>query len=108
MKVEYQVARPIFVRIVTQYDGLKVDELRDDSRTNGALLVRSGAGFRRLTEIDRGGLRADWLNSYQPNPGTVVFLGYGASVASDEFRPTDLTRTSDGFFVKLSYLFTAH
>jgi hypothetical protein len=32
-------------------------------------------------------------------------MGYGASVASDEFRPTELQRTADGFFVKLSYLF---
>jgi hypothetical protein len=107
LKVEYQVARPIFVRIVTQYDGLKVAELRDDSRSNDPILIQTSTGFRRATAIDRGGLRADWLFSYQPNPGTVFFMGYGASVGSDAFRPTDLERTSDGFFVKLSYLFTA-
>jgi hypothetical protein len=55
--------------------------------------------------VDRGSLRADWLFSYQPNPGTVLFLGYGATVASDEFRPTALERVGDGFFVKWSYLF---
>jgi hypothetical protein len=107
LKVEYQVARPIFVRVVTQYDGLKVAELRDDSRSNDPILIQTSTGFRRATEIDRGGLRADWLFSYQPNPGTVFFMGYGASLGSDAFRPTDLERTADGFFVKLSYLFTA-
>lgn len=105
LKIEYQLARPVFVRLVTQYDGLKVDELRDDSRTENPILIRTATGYRRATAIDRGGLRADWLFSYQPNPGTVFFAGYGASVGSDEFRPTQLQRTSDGFFVKLSYLF---
>jgi hypothetical protein len=105
VKVEYQVARPIFLRIVTQYDGLKVDSLRDDSRSNDPLLVLTSAGYRRASAITRGGLRADWLFSYQPNPGTVLFVGYGASIASDEFRPTGLDRVGDGFFVKWSYLF---
>jgi hypothetical protein len=105
LKLEYQVARPVFVRVVAQYDGLKVDELRDDSRTGDPILIRTPAGFRRATAIDRGGLRADWLFSYQPNPGTVFFLGYGASIGSDEFRPVALRRTADGFFVKLSYIF---
>jgi hypothetical protein len=105
LKVEYQVARPIFVRIVTQYDGLQVDSLRDDSRSGNPLLIKTSTGYRRATAINRGGLRADWLFSYQPSPGTVLFLGYGATVASDEFRPTGLDRTIDGFFVKWSYLF---
>jgi hypothetical protein len=36
----------------------------------------------------------------------VVFLGYGASQERDPLRfgRDDLTRTSDGFFVKLAYL----
>jgi len=99
------MTRAVFIRFVGQYDGLRVDELRDDSRTDDQILIRTATGFRRATPIDRGGLRADWLFSYQPNPGTVLFLGYGANVGSAEFRPSDLQRTSDGFFVKLSYLF---
>ena len=105
LKVEYQVSRPVFVRVVTQYDGLKVDALRDDSRTGNPILFKTATGYRRATPINRGGLRADWLFSYQPNPGTVFFMGYGANLGSAEFRPTDLQRTADGFFVKLSYVF---
>jgi hypothetical protein len=105
LKVEYQVSRPIFVRVVTQYDGLVVDSLRDDSRSNDPVLIQTATGFRRASAINRGGLRADWLFSYQPNPGTVFFMGYGANLGSTEFKPTDLQRTADGFFVKLSYLF---
>jgi len=47
----------------------------------------------------------DWLASYEPTPGTVVFLGYGSLMREDEaFRFRDLRRTSDGLFVKVAYL----
>jgi len=105
LKLEYQVSRPIFVRVVGQYDGLVVDSLRDDSRSNDPVLIQTASGFTRAARVDRGGLRADWLFSYQPSPGTVFFMGYGANYGSTEFIPRDLARTVDGFFVKLSYLF---
>lgn len=106
IKLEYQVSRPIFVRFVGQYDGLKVDDLRDDSRTGDPILIRTADGFRRALATERGGFRMDWLFSYQPNPGTVFFAGYGSSLDGDElWRPSELTRTSDGFFLKVSYLF---
>ena len=107
VKVEYQLSRPIFLRFVGQYDGLKVDALRDDSRTEDPVLIRRADGsFRRAEAVERGSFRADWLFSFQPNPGTVFFAGYGASLGGQQFfRPSDLERTSDGFFVKLSYLF---
>jgi hypothetical protein len=48
----------------------------------------------------------DWLFSYRPTPGTLVYLGYGSTMSEpDDFRFRDLRRTSDGFFGKLSYLF---
>jgi hypothetical protein len=108
VKVEYQMSRALFVRFVGQHDGTKIDALRDDSRTEAPILIRSGNGtFSPSAPVRRSGFRADWLVSYQPNPGTVVFAGYGASLGSNDqfFSPRDLTRTSDGLFVKLSYLF---
>lgn len=107
VRLEYQLARPIFFRFVGQHDGTRIDALRDDSRTEGAMLFRRADGtFRRSERQVRSGFRADWLFSYQPNPGTVFFAGYGASMGSDEFfEPRDLRRTNDGFFVKASYLF---
>jgi hypothetical protein len=107
LKLEYQVARPIFVRLVGQYDATKVDSLRDDSRTNDPILIRNADGtFRRAVAQERGGLRWDGLFSYQPNPGTVFFFGYGSTLASPRFLDTGmLERTRDGFFLKASYLF---
>ena len=51
-------------------------------------------------------LRNDWLFSYRPTPGTVLFAGYGNALANPE-DPLErgLRRTRDGFFLKLSYLF---
>ena len=54
----------------------------------------------------RSGFRGDFLFSYQPNPGTVLFAGYGSTMAhSNGLGLTDLRRVNDGFFLKLSYLF---
>lgn len=107
LKLEYQVSRPIFVRLVGQYDGLEVAALRDDSRTGDPILIRTTDGFRRAIATERGGLRMDWLFSYQPNPGTVIFAGYGSSLGGDElFEPRELGRLQDGSFEKLSYLFS--
>lgn len=51
-------------------------------------------------------MRADFLFSLQPTPGTVFFAGYGGSYRdTGRFKLADLQRTGDGFFVKGSYLF---
>lgn len=107
LKLEYQVARPVFVRLVGQYDAVQVDSLRDDSRTNDPILIRAADGsFRRAVAQERGSLRWDGLFSYQPTPGTVFFFGYGATLGSPRFlEPSLLQRTQDGFFVKASYLY---
>ncbi len=106
MKLEYQVARPVFVRFVTQYDAIKVDALRDDTRTGFPVLIRNADGsFRRADARQSSGLRSDVLFSYQPSPGTVFFAGYGATHGASEFlSPSLLERTNDAFFVKASYL----
>jgi hypothetical protein len=110
LKLEYQLSRPVFLRLVGQYQAGQVDALRDDSRTSGAILVRDPATgtFTRTARSASNALRVDWLFSYRPTPGTVIFLGYGGSLEEPvAFRLRGLARTSDGLFVKLSYLFRA-
>jgi hypothetical protein len=104
------VERPIFVRVVGQYDSNRQDALRDDSRTGFPLLVYDAAlrDYARAGPAANRQFRADYLFSYQPNPGTVVFAGYGSTMndpfALDRAR-SQLERASDGFFLKASYLF---
>lgn len=102
IKAEYQVARPLFVRVVSQYTATRREALRDP-RTGEVLTLQSGA-LSQPSETNV--LRTDWLFSYRPAPGTVFFLGYGGNLAEEDplaFRR--LRRTGDAFFVKLSYLF---
>ncbi len=105
LKVEYQLTRSIFFRYVGQYTSIQTDSLRDDSRTNAPILI-CGAVCRRSAPVKSNAFRSDFLFSYQPVPGTVFFLGYGATqLDQDPFSFRSLQRTADGFFVKLSYLF---
>ena len=110
VKAEYQIARPIFVRVVGEYNSDWQDDLRDDSRTNLPIYIlnrATGALRARRRSSTSKSFRADWLFSYQPTPGTVLFAGYGNTLANldEDPRTARLRRTADGFFLKLSYLF---
>ena len=114
LKLEYQLTRSIFVRFVGQYDAQRTDGLRDDGRSGAPLLfctlrvpaTGACATYTYATATAANVLRADWLFSYRPTPGTVVFVGYGSGLEEpDAFRFGGLRRVTDGFFAKLSYLF---
>ncbi|MBI4500695.1 MAG: carbohydrate binding family 9 domain-containing protein [Gemmatimonadetes bacterium] len=108
VKIEYQLSRSIFLRLVAQYDARWQDALRDDGRTGYPILILNHAtgAYERALSRRSNDLRGDFLFSYQPNPGTVLFAGYGSSLTElRSFGFRDLTRTSDGFFLKFSYLF---
>ncbi len=101
VKVEYQLARPLFVRVVSQYTATHREALLDP-RTGAVIQLASGPSRETSNNV----LRTDWLVSYRPAPGTVFFLGYGGSLAEqDPLAFQRLTRTSDAFFVKGSYVF---
>src|SRR6266446_482326 len=105
VKLEYQVSRPLFVRVVGQYVQDKTDSLRDDSRTGAPIFIQRDT-LTRAAASHSNLFHADVLLSYQPIPGTVVFAGYGSNMVDEEaFRFRGLRRTDDAFFLKLSYLF---
>jgi len=107
LKLEYQVTRDIFFRYVGQYFAQQRAALLDP-RTGLPLVLDSTATARvgPSGDITQNDFRSDFLFSYKPTPGTVFFVGYGASLAEpDAFQFQGLKRSEDGFFVKLSYLF---
>ena len=105
LKIEYQLARPIFVRVVSQYTATHREALRDP-RTGQLLLVSRGDSLVQSSASASNALRTDWLFSYRPAPGTVFFLGYGGTLTeSDPLAFQQLRRTNDAFFVKASYAF---
>lgn len=112
MRVEYQLARPLFVRLVGEYASNVQDALRDDGRTNLPLLING-----RPSPAQRdASFRGDALLSYRPVPGTLFFLGYGAGFADTRERPEQFnfpgalglrgfTPQNNVFYVKASYLY---
>jgi hypothetical protein len=100
LKVEYQLTRAIFFRLVGQYTARDRDALYDVS---GFPIYINGAVAADTVTNE---FRMDWLFSYRPSPGTLVYLGYGSTLDEPQaFRFNALARTSDGFFAKVSYLF---
>jgi len=100
LKVEYQMTRAIFFRLVGQYA----------ARSRSSLIDRNGNPLLVDGVLDAGSksneFTTDWLFSYRPIPGTLAYFGYGSTMTEPkEFRFSHLERTTDGFFGKLSYLF---
>ena len=108
LKAEYQLTRALFVRYVGQYVGTRQTALQDP-RTGQPIVFADGAGgYASAPGMMANGFRNDLLLSYRPTPGTLLFLGYGASLTEPDafaFSTERLRRLSDGFFVKASYLF---
>jgi hypothetical protein len=99
--VEYQPMRALFFRAVGEYVAQRRAPLEDAE--NGDPLVINGA---TQPFQESNGLRMDFLASFEPSPGTVAFLGYGSSLEDAQaFDFSEMSRTSDGFFVKLAYQF---
>ena len=105
VKAEYQVTSVVFLRVVGEVDSSERDDLRDESRTGLPLLIN---GKRALASRARSFI-GDLLFSYQPVPGTVVFVGYGgqadgAADPTQRFLYQPLVRSNDHFFLKVSRL----
>ncbi len=101
LKVEVQPTRALFFRVVAQYRSQRQAALKD-----AATGLPLGVNGVPVAATRGDSLRVDWLASYQPQPGTVVFFGYGSTSGSD--RPlafSGLRREQDGFFVKVAYRF---
>ena len=107
LKLEYQLTRAAFLRVVGEYDIARQDDLRDDGRTELPIVIRddvTGLYTRALGQENKR-LRLDFLFSYQPVPGTVIFAGYGSRlIEEDDPLRRGLRREGDGFFLKFSYL----
>ncbi len=108
LKLEYQLSRPIFLRLVGEYTTERRDALRDESRTGAPILIFDADRntYVRSEPFGHRAFRGDFLFSYQPNPGTVLFAGYGSTLRDPtQLGRASLERAEDGFFLKLSYLF---
>ena len=107
LKTEYQVTRAIFLRYIGQYVAQDRAALVDP-RGGGTLIASplGEASFGSSGAFVTNDFRNDFLFSYKPTPGTVLFFGYGASLTEPTAFALErgvLRRTVDGFFLKASY-----
>ena len=108
LKLEYQLARPLFIRLVGEYNAYEQDSLKDDTRTGAPILIYNPASgvYERTRPIHANAFRGDVLLSFTPVPGTVFFAGYGSTLDDPRaFHFAEMRRRADGFFLKASYLF---
>ena len=106
IKIEYQITPTIFLRGVVQYTSKYRDNLRDNSRTELPIYFKdSNDDYIPALSETTNNIEADFLFSYRPTPGTLVFFGYGSALTEpNRFQFQSLQRQSDGFFMKLTYL----
>ena len=100
LKVQYQFSRALLVRGILQYNLQERDALRSP---DGTPLRIDG----ELSEpVDAGELRYDFLISYEPSPGTIVYAGWSRLLEGPEtYRYSQLSPVNEGLFLKVSYLF---
>jgi hypothetical protein len=97
IRAEFQPTRALSFRVVGQYTSARRASLEDAE--GNPITGGDPAG-------DSNDFRIDLLGSYEPSPGTVVFLGYGSGYdGSSTLTFRDLRRREDGFFLKLAYQF---
>lgn len=99
--VEFQPHRSFFLRALGEYRAERRSAL-EDARTGEPLRLGSDI----IAAENLNGMRIDLLAAYEPTPGTVAYLGYGATLNDeDAFRFERVQRTTDGIFLKLAYQF---
>ncbi len=108
LQVEYQLTRSIFLRYIGQYVAQRQAAL-EDPRTGAPLVQRDSTTgvYAALGSFSSNAFTNDVLISYKPIPGTVFFAGYSTALSEpNAFQFSRATfRTTDGVFVKVSYLF---
>ena len=104
--VEYQISRAFQLRVISQYSVDARDSLRDDSRTNLPIVIKNGSGtYAPTAAYDNRALQTNFLFTYLPNPGTVIYFGYGTMDQNpDPIGHAKLGAVRSDFFLKLSYL----
>lgn len=100
LKLQYQFTRALFVRGILQYNLQHRDTLRSP---DGVPLRIDG---ELSAPVDEGEMRYDFLVSYEPSPGTIVYAGFSRLLEGPEtYRYSRLSPANEGLFLKVSYLF---
>ena len=104
-RVQYQFTRALFVRAIVEYGSQTRGQLMTPADGFGVSYC-SGESCYEIKGSESNDFSVETLLSYEPTPGTVVFVGYSSQMEDMEaFRFRDVRPKADGLFVKLSYRF---
>ena len=84
LKLEYQLARPVFVRLVGEYDSFYRDALRDEGRTGRPLLVNG----KLTSAVQATTFRGDFCSRISPIPARWSFLATAPAMRTRGWRPS--------------------
>lgn len=102
LRTQYQFTKALFARAIVQYNLQSRDALHD--RHTGLPLVT--ASGEPLAGFERGDFGLNTLISYEPSPGTLMYLGWTRQMRGpEEWRLRRYDRTGEGLFLKISYLY---
>jgi hypothetical protein len=102
LKAQYQFTRALLARVIVQYNLQNRDALQDLG--TGLPLVSLSGGS--TAAFDRGDFGANLLLSYEPSPGTLMYLGWTRQMSGpDTWDLRRHERMAEGLFLKVSYLF---
>ena len=105
IKTQYQFNRALFLRAIVEYGAQQRRDLVDPLTGRPLLGCKDGDCDAR-TGSDANDFGIETLFSYEPTPGTVVFVGYSRRMEDTErLRFRNVRATADGLFAKVSYRF---
>ena len=105
IRAQYHLSRALFVRGIFEYSSQERAALMDPA-TGLPLYSCSALDCSTRSGSDGYDFSIEGLISYEPSPGTVLFIGYTRLMEdSARFDFRNVQPTADGFFVKMSYRF---
>ncbi len=105
IRAQYQLTKALFVRGIFEYAMIERQPLLDPA--SGMPIQRcDGTDCSQLTGTDGYDIHVEALVSYEPSPGTVMYIGYSREMEdTGSFRFRQVRPQADGLFAKLSYGF---
>jgi hypothetical protein len=105
VRAQYQFSKAFFVRSIVEYGSQEAGDLLDPATGNPLTWCSDEECYLRNGSSGND-IHFEFLASYEPSPGTVVYLGYTRNMEdTGRFTFENVTPQSDGLFFKVSYRF---
>ncbi|MBI4540790.1 MAG: carbohydrate binding family 9 domain-containing protein [Gemmatimonadetes bacterium] len=106
VRAQYQFTRALFLRTIAEYARQERGPLRDPLSGTPLEVCDTASSCSVQGASSSNDFHVETLLTYEPSPGTVMYVGYGRDMTEPgAFRFDGLQPWQDGLFAKLSYRF---